>query len=120
LQLKFVPSIVTAQSASLTQARRRALLAYRDWIRASPHIVELYQLDITTSALKRRVRQAYEESRHVSDLGVIDVMLLKSRQELEETLNFWKQKTHVMRYFEQNPYAEPKPRDFLGKFYEGR
>jgi hypothetical protein len=34
--------------------------------------------------LKRRVRQEFEKNRHVTNLGVIDVLLLKGRQEFEE------------------------------------
>ena len=39
--------------------------------------------------------------------------------ELDETHAIWKQKSHVMRLFEDN--AGPKPEsDFLTKFLEGR
>lgn len=46
------------------------------------------------------MRAEFERYRHQHDLGVINVLLLKGTQELIETHNKWKQKTHVMRLFE--------------------
>jgi predicted secreted protein len=37
--------------------------------------------------------------------------------ELKETSNIWKQRNHVMVNFQDT--TNPKPRDFLSRFYEG-
>ncbi|KAJ3321806.1 hypothetical protein HDU76_014022 [Blyttiomyces sp. JEL0837] len=115
----FVPSVVTKQSGSLLNARKRALDLYRLWLKSSVYITEAYQLDIPSSQIRSRVRQEFEKNRNVSDLGVVDILLLKGRQEYEETMNMWKQKTHIMRYYNEDTYAPEKPKDFLGKFYAG-
>lgn len=49
---------------------------------------------------RARVRVEFEKYRHLQNLSVINVLLLKGTQELIETHNKWKQKTHVMRLFE--------------------
>lgn len=37
--------------------------------------------------------------------------------ELKESVEIWKQKGHIMRYFKET--FEPKPTDFLSKFLSG-
>ena len=83
-------------------------------------MVELYSLDVSSRQIRNRVRQEFEKNRYISDIKIIDRLLFKGRQELEETMNQWKQKTHVMRYFKEDTYAPPKPQTFLEKFYTGR
>ncbi|KAJ3296380.1 hypothetical protein BCR33DRAFT_713870 [Rhizoclosmatium globosum] len=115
-----LPSVVTSSSTSFLQARRRVLSGYRDWIRSSRWITENYQLEITSDVVKKRIRQEYEKFKGVSDLQTIDVLIYKGRTEYEETMNYWKQATHVMRFFDAPRAEDVKPTDFLGRFYAGR
>jgi NADH dehydrogenase (ubiquinone) 1 alpha subcomplex subunit 6 len=45
------------------------------------------------------------------------MLVIKSQMELKETINIWKQKGHIMRYWQES--VEPKPQDFLSKFMAG-
>lgn len=100
------------------EARSAVLTLYRDWYRAAPEICALYTLHVSPQYVRQQIRQRFEENRHVTDLRVIDHLLLKGRQEYQETMNFWKQKEHVMGKL-LLPRGRPQ-RTFLQKFYEGR
>ncbi|KAL3896656.1 MAG: hypothetical protein SGCHY_003931 [Lobulomycetales sp.] len=120
--MPLVQPVVTRASKNLADSRQRVIKAFKDWINAAPSIVENYDLDLTTPAVRARIRQEFEKHRNVQDVNVIDRLIFKSRTEYEETINMWKQKTHVMRYFEDDVklLQSVKPVSFLDKFLAGR
>ncbi|KAF4505367.1 hypothetical protein G6O67_007324 [Ophiocordyceps sinensis] len=111
----------TVQSASWADAKRRVLYSYREWIRAAPKIQTMYNMSIPISTIRTQVRQEFERNRFVSRLPIVDVLLFKSHAEYQETMNFWKQTTHVMSYFKgENIRGEKRPSSFMAGFLEGR
>lgn len=69
--------------------------------------------------LRAKFRTMFERNRHVRDVSVLDVLLLKAHQEYQETMNAWKQAPHIMRWFAEEE-APPRPKGFLEKFYATR
>ncbi|KAF7539302.1 hypothetical protein G7054_g2232 [Neopestalotiopsis clavispora] len=127
----------TAQSANWADAKRRVLSAYRDWIRAAPEIQTMYSVPFPVSVIRTRMRQEFERHRYVNKLPVVDVLIMQNNAEyqefgsstladtqsvLQETMNFWKQTTHVMSYFPEENFRghERLPKNFMNAFLEGR
>ncbi|RCI10300.1 hypothetical protein L249_8467 [Ophiocordyceps polyrhachis-furcata BCC 54312] len=112
----------TAQSASWADAKRRVLSSYREWIRGAPEIQTMYNMPLRVSAIRTRIRQEFERNRYVNKLPVVDMLIFKSHAEYQETMNFWKQTTHVMSYFKGENFRDDKrlPASFMDGFLEGR
>ncbi|GAA6036278.1 hypothetical protein JCM8097_006873 [Rhodosporidiobolus ruineniae] len=104
-------------SWEVAQARSRSL--YRSWYRSAPEVTQLYALNIPASAIRAKVREQFERNRDVTDLGAVDVLLLKGYQDYQETLNCWKMDSHVFRWFSEEELP-PRPETFLEAFYLSR
>ncbi|KAI5820015.1 NADH-ubiquinone oxidoreductase 14.8 kDa subunit [Pyronema omphalodes] len=111
----------TRSSVNWNDARARVIKSYRDWYRAAPEIVNLYVLEVDTPQVRTKIRQEFERNRNVKQLPVVDMLITKSNMEFQETMNYWKQITQIMKYFrtEEDPRAHV-PKDFMTGFLEGR
>jgi len=101
-----------------TEARRRVLNLYKAWYRQIPYIMLNYDIPLLDKECKSTLRSMFLKNKYVTDLRAIDLLVLKGQMELVETVNIWKQKTHIMRYF-KDVTKEEKQTDFLSKFYDG-
>ncbi|RII10624.1 hypothetical protein CUC08_Gglean006619 [Alternaria sp. MG1] len=141
----------TGTAVNWTDAKKRVIHSYRDWLRSildvyaeqlerdegtremrsqepvltmimqAPEIQTMYSLNMPVSTLRTKMRQEFERHRYVNQLKTVDVLLFNSHQEFQETLNFWKQLSHVLKYFraEEDPKAR-LPNNFINGFLEGR
>ncbi|BFZ02699.1 hypothetical protein BsWGS_05738 [Bradybaena similaris] len=112
--LKHVKPIL---SVDRTEARRRVLNLYKAWYRQIPYTVKDLHIPITVEQGRAKVRELFLKNKHVTDIRVIDMLVIKGQMDLVETASIWKQTSHVMMFFKDT--VNPKPSDFLSKFYEG-
>ncbi len=105
----------------------------------------MYSLNMPVSKIRTKLRSEYEKHRYVNQLNVVDVLLFQGHSEfqvsaskclqeevlarvkidadlrvhLQETLNYWKQLEHVMKYFRQEEDPTAKlPNNFISGFLE--
>ena len=79
----------------------------------------MYSLNMPVSAIRTKLRQEFERNRFVGQLKTVDVLIFQSDAEYQETMNYWKQLNHVMKYFrgEEDPKARV-PKNFISGFLE--
>ncbi|XP_067936290.1 NADH dehydrogenase [ubiquinone] 1 alpha subcomplex subunit 6-like [Watersipora subatra] len=104
-------------STTSVDARRRVLKLYKAWYRQIPFVRLEYDLNISQKRLEEKMREQFEKNRHLTDIRVIDLLVVKGQQELVETAKIWKQKNHIMNYFKET--ETKKSEDFLTNFYDG-
>ncbi|KAK9476381.1 subunit NB4M of protein NADH:Ubiquinone oxidoreductase [Lipomyces japonicus] len=113
-------AVTTKVYTSPAKATLDAVHLYRRFLRAVPTIVRLYQIDFPLPTVRSKIRQEFERQRFVTSLPVINILIAKGHMEYQETINFWKQKPQVFKYFVQEEYPERYVRkSFVDKFLEG-
>ncbi|KAJ0176622.1 hypothetical protein K1T71_007801 [Dendrolimus kikuchii] len=104
-------------SSDFCEARRRVLSLYRAFYRYIPYIIKYFDIPKTEEDVRWKIREHFYKNACVTDVRVIDLLVIKGNMELKEITRQWQQKGHIMAHW--NPSAEPKPCDFLGKFFAG-
>jgi NADH dehydrogenase (ubiquinone) 1 alpha subcomplex subunit 6 len=64
----------------------------------APEITKQYLLSLPPPAIRAKIRQEFERHRYVQQLPVVDMLITKSNMELQETMNYWKQISHIMKW----------------------
>uniref|UniRef100_A0A194AJ97 N-terminal Ras-GEF domain-containing protein n=1 Tax=Pinctada fucata TaxID=50426 RepID=A0A194AJ97_PINFU len=79
----------------------------------------LYQYDvpITKKEAEEKLKERFRENAHVTDVRVVDILIMKGQMELDEVMEHWMGNMHVMKFFKDT--QPEKPSDFLSKFYQG-
>ncbi|KAK7493278.1 hypothetical protein BaRGS_00015404 [Batillaria attramentaria] len=104
-------------STNHAEAKRRVLNLYKAWYRHVPYVVKDFDVPITVKQGREKLRELFMKNKHVTDIRTIDLLVIKGQMDLVETAGIWKQRPHIMMYFQDT--VNPRPPGFLEKFYEG-
>ncbi|XP_076232264.1 NADH dehydrogenase (ubiquinone) B14 subunit [Calliopsis andreniformis] len=104
-------------SLNPSDARRRVIALYKSWYRQIPFIVLGYDIPKSEFQCRKKLREEFMRHANVTDLRVIDLLVVKGQMELQEVAMMWKPKGNLMNYWKET--VEPKPKDFLSKFLTG-
>ncbi|KAG7197429.1 hypothetical protein KM043_013287 [Ampulex compressa] len=105
-------------SLSKDEAHRRVLSLYKAWYRQIPTIVLEYDIPKSEAQCRQKLREEFMRHLNVTDIRVIDLLVIKGQMELKETVKNWKTKGGLMNYWKET--WEPKPTDFMSKFLRGQ
>lgn len=100
------------------EARSRVIKLYKAWYREIPYVYLEYQVPATVVQMRQRLREIFLENKNVSDIRAIDRLVIKGQMELREVREKFMTNSHIMRYFKES--IEPRPTDFMSKFYRGQ
>lgn len=99
LQWKIAQSRVTrVSSASVEEARHRALELFRETCKALPTIMEVYNLDevISRPQLRSKIGAEFRKHAEVTNPKVIDMLVFKGKEELDNCTDHSKQRHHLI------------------------
>ncbi|KAL2753325.1 hypothetical protein ACRALDRAFT_2070959, partial [Sodiomyces alcalophilus JCM 7366] len=87
-----------------------------------PEIQTMYNVPLPVSVIRTRIREEFERHRFTNKIALVDVLITKSNADFQETMNFWRQTTHIMSYFKEENFrgGDRLPKNFMDGFLEVR
>ncbi|CAO2162492.1 unnamed protein product, partial [Urochloa humidicola] len=118
---------VPPNSASLEEARHRVFDFFKQACRSIPTVMEIYNLDdvVTPSQLRSTIAKEIRKNQNITNPKVIDMLLFKGMEELNNIVEHAKQRHHVIGQYvigqeglvQELGSKDQGSSDFLKKFY---
>eukprot|EP00939_MAST-03C_sp_MAST-3C-sp1_P002853 g2853.t1 len=107
------------QPGSLSEASKESMELFRIIAREVPRMQNLYDIPLPNNEIRRRIGNAFRKNADIKDPRVVHLMVQKGYMELEETLQQFKQKSHIMNLLQANEVVKAPEKDYLQRFYDG-
>lgn len=89
-------SSVRRSAITFTQTQRDAVALFRRMCKALPHVLNIYDMDMTPSEARHAIAGHFRKNSHVRDPRVVNLLIAKGQMELDETLLQYKQRSHLL------------------------
>ncbi|CAF1037826.1 unnamed protein product [Didymodactylos carnosus] len=107
-------------SVNHAEAKRRVLNLYKIWLRQIPYIrVDYISNNWTEPELRKILKDNFLQNKNVTDIRVIDRLLVKGQMDFVETAEIWRQAHNAALFDRSMDTYKIKPKHFLERFYEG-
>ncbi|NEU33633.1 LYR motif-containing protein, partial [bacterium LRH843] len=73
------------------EARKRALNLYKAWYRQIPYIVRDNTIPKSVAQCRAKLREEFEKHRNLTDIRVVDMLVIKGQMELTSCAYRWSQ-----------------------------
>ncbi|XP_014367310.1 NADH dehydrogenase [ubiquinone] 1 alpha subcomplex subunit 6 [Papilio machaon] len=104
-------------STNMAQAHTRVIGLYRAFYRYIPYILKYFDIPKNQEDCRKKLREYFYRNKFVTDVRVVDILVIKGYMELKEVTHQWQQKGYMMSHW--NPSAERAPVTFVEKFLAG-
>lgn len=106
------------QPGSLSEASKESMELFRIIAREVPRMQNLYDIPLPVGEIRRRLANAFRKNADIKDPRVVHLMVQKGYMELEETLQQFKQKSHLMNLLEANSVVKEPEKDYIQRFFD--
>jgi len=107
-------------STDHNEAKRRVLNLYKIWLRQIPYIrVDYIKNNWTETRLRDVIKENFMRNKDVTDLRVIDLLVVRGQMDFVETAEIWRQQHNAAVMDRKKDTYKKKPTGFLERFYEG-
>lgn len=105
-------------SKNKAEAHFRVLKLYREVIRKLPWIRTNYHVSLSPKQMKKRVRDEIMKHANVTDVSIIDTLLMSAYEKFDDIKIHHAQRGHVNLWFAEGEVITSIPRQHLDPFLE--